>query len=57
MKFTLTFKTPGVLDVIDELPEDQVNVALTLADKFVKWDEYVKIEFDTVAQTATVLKV
>jgi hypothetical protein len=57
MKFTLTFKTPGVLDVVDELPEDQVNVALTLADKFVKWDEYVKIEFDTVAQTATVLKV
>jgi hypothetical protein len=57
MKFTLTFKTPGVLDVIDELPEDQVDIALTLADKFVKWDEYVKIEFDTVAQTATVLKV
>ncbi len=57
MKFTLTFKTPDVMDVLGERfsDEGEREEALTFASKFVRWSEYVDIEFDTNAQTARVL--
>ena len=67
MKFILTFKTPNATDAIDdELDADhndgEEREALKasmkyLAHKFVQYDEYVRIQFDTETQTATVLPV
>lgn len=59
MKFTLTFKTPDVTDEINELDADYDDIlsAKDLADKFVQYDEYVTIQFDTETQTAVVLPV
>jgi hypothetical protein len=67
MKFTLTFKTPYATDAIDNQLDAEHNdgerrealkASMThLAHKFVKYDEYVTIEFDTETQTATVLPV
>lgn len=56
MQFTLTFKTPDVLEQIEDLDESEKEQAYTFARKFVKYDEHITIEFDTVANTATVLK-
>lgn len=56
MKFTLSFKTPDVIDQaledIDE--EDQREDIKRVADKFLQYGEYLRVEFDTEAQTATV---
>jgi hypothetical protein len=67
MKFKLTFKTPYVTDAIDDMADADLNdgeerEALVesgkeLARKFVEYDEYIVIEFDTEKQTATVLPV
>lgn len=63
MKFRLTFKTN---DVVDGSPADMTNeaysetereIASTLVDKYVKYGEYITIEFDTINQTATVVKI
>jgi hypothetical protein len=51
-KATVMFKTPDALDQIgdnDELKE--------FIERFVQWGEYIKIEFDDVANTAVVLEV
>ena len=62
MKFRLTFKTN---DVVDGSPADMNNeaysetereIASTLVNKYVKYDEYITIEFDTTNQTANVVK-
>lgn len=60
MVFVLTFKTP---DVLEEL-EDQFNgevedaeQALILAQRFVEHQEYIRIQFDTQTGAATVLPV
>ncbi len=69
MEFSVTFKTPGALKyALDELDcdcveshcecqasEDQ-HKAKVLANKYIKYDEYVTIEFDTDTGTATVVK-
>lgn len=52
MKFTLTFKHPDVLDQIDEQFEGDDrdtdrDAARSLAGKFLEYDEYIYIEFDT----------
>ena len=67
MKFQLTFKTPYVTDAIDDMAdadhndgeerENLVETAKELARKFVEYDEYIRIEFDTETQTATVVPV
>lgn len=60
MKFTLTFKTPNATDAIDEASDaddDSISSLKLLVNKFVKYDEYVKIQFDTETQTAIVLPV
>lgn len=84
MKFTVTFKTPDVLDQVEsenmqpcaehlakdewgdedcnscveaeEREQDKRDLMKACAEKFVKWGEYVTIEFDTDANTATVVK-
>ena len=60
MKFTLTFKTPNATDAIDDESDadyDSISSMKLLVNKFVKYDEYVKIQFDTETQTAIVLPV
>ena len=54
MKFTLSFKSP---DVLDQLTEDEQEEAKKVIEKYIKWSEYISIEFDTELKTATVLEV
>lgn len=57
MKFNLCFKMPDVLDQITSQSETELTAALKLARKYIEYGEYVRIEFDTETQTATVSKV
>lgn len=58
MKFKVTFKTPDAVDyAIEDLSEDEREEAKETARKFIEYDEYVVIEFDTETKTATVLPV
>lgn len=59
MKFQVTFKTPDAVQyALDELPADaDWESAQKALDKFVEYNEYVRIEFDTETTTATVLPV
>lgn len=61
MIFTLSFKTP---DVVDGSPADQTNEAYSeeqreeaaaVVEKFVRYKEYITIEFNTETKTATVV--
>lgn len=54
MKFYLCFKTPDVFDQLkDQLPDDEADETFRrLARKYVRFGEYVTIEFDTETQTA-----
>jgi len=68
MKFRVMFKTPDAVEYglqssgapddgmghLDRDDED-VQACFALAKKFVQYDEYVTIEFDTETQTATVV--
>ena len=59
MKFTITFKTPGALDDLDasrKLSPDDLERAKALVEKYVRWGEYLSVEFDIEDGTATVLK-
>lgn len=49
MIFSLTFKTPDVLDQLTGNKEAQ-----DVADNFVEYGEYIYIDFDTDKDTATV---
>lgn len=57
MKFRVTFKTPDAVQyALEELPADaDFESAQKVLDKFVEYNEYVRIEFDTETQTATVV--
>lgn len=59
MKFKVSFKTPdAITDALGNVEdEDNYDQALEFARKFVKYDEYLTVEFDTDANTCTVLKV
>ena len=60
MKFTLTFKTPGVLDQITEdntFSEEEAKDAMSFANQWLRYEELIDIEFDTKAKTAKVRKV
>lgn len=59
MKFQVTFKTPDAVQyALDELPAGaDWESAQKVLDKFVRYNEYVRIEFDTETNTATVLPV
>ena len=57
MKFQLTFKTPDVLDQLHEVIDDDEQIeADQLAKKFLRYGEYITIEFDSEIQSATVLR-
>ena len=55
MKFRLSFKTP---DVMAQLDFDEVcqEAAKAVVDAYVEYDEYIRVEFDTVEGTATVVE-
>jgi hypothetical protein len=68
MKFSLTFKTPDVLDdlhnsitdadlVDNQEQAEQWQARIDFAEQYVKHGEYLTVEFDTEAKTATVVKV
>lgn len=66
MKFQLTFKTPDVLNQLSEIdfqldlsPEydSQVKECKKFVSEYLLYNEYITIEFDTEAKTATVLRV
>ena len=55
MKVVLTFKTPDVVDyALEDLSGTEVDAMRKFAKKFIEYDEYVYIELDTDAGTATV---
>lgn len=56
MKFSLTFKTPDVIDQLPEMTEDEQMEVENLLEKFLTWKEYIHVEFDTVNGTAKVVE-
>ena len=52
-KTTITFKTP---DVLDQLDQDDREKLSELINQYVKFGELITIEFDTALETAKVLK-
>ena len=59
MKFTVTFKTPDAVQyALEELPADvDWKEAQKVIDKYVEYNEYVRVEFDTSTGTAKVVPV
>jgi len=61
MKFTLSFKTPDVSDQLKnehpEMSKDDERKAKALIKKYVEYDEYIYVEFDTENQTVTALPI
>lgn len=58
MKFTLTFKHPNVIDQIEsDHGEADFEAIKEFLPKYIQWGEYIKIEFDTEADTAQVIKI
>lgn len=55
-KAILSFKTPDVFDQLEDLSNSDRAKVEKLAKRFVEWDEYINIEFDTTKGTAKVLK-
>jgi hypothetical protein len=70
MKFRVVFKTPDALhdavkDALGDEDEDDdedesedgptAKSLISFAERWVRWGEYVTVEFDTVAGTATVV--
>ena len=60
MQFRVSFKTPdAITDALSHLQEstddENYEQALEFARKFVKYDEYLTVEFDTDAGTCTVV--
>ena len=53
MKIQLTFKTN---DVEDQLDPDELEEAKPLLDKFIKFGEYLQVEFDTETETCVGIK-
>ena len=58
MKFTVSFKTPDATAyALADIEEDDARqVAQAVVDKYVRYNEYISVEFDTELGTATVLK-
>lgn len=58
MKVRLTFKSPDVVDyAIEDLSEEDKEIAKTVIKKFVKYDEYITVEIDTDLETCDVIPV
>ncbi len=64
MKIVLTFKTPDVMDVIERAFEKDEEGNVTeeeckitrFVEKFVKYGEYIRVEFDSDTQEVKVLE-
>lgn len=58
MKFSLTFKTPDVLDQLSEQFEENVDEedARDFAKNYLEYEEYITVSFDTVFNSAKVAK-
>lgn len=58
MKFCLTFKTPDVLEQLDyeTFTLEESYKIQEFAKKFIKYGEYITVEFDTEKQTAKVIE-
>jgi uncharacterized LabA/DUF88 family protein len=71
MRFTVTMKNSDALDyALEDLEEllneddsldeddkrDKLEEAREFAKEYMEWSEYIRVEFDTEAKTATVLK-
>jgi hypothetical protein len=56
-KVIVTFKTPDAVDeaLQDITNEEELIEMQAFLKTYIKYNEYVRIEFDTVAKTATVL--
>lgn len=53
MKFTLTFKMPDVLNQLThDFETEKQDEAKAFAEKYVKYGEYISVEFDTENKTA-----
>lgn len=71
MTFRVTFKNPDAIDEafneaeayareimpLEEIDEKVVQPMSTVVDRFVKYNELITIEFDTIAKTAVVVPV
>lgn len=56
MTFRLTFKTPDVVDQLCEYMDvSELSDAVEFTRKFIKYGEYITIEFDTEKGTAVVV--
>lgn len=55
MKFSLSFKTPDVTDQIemDDMDDATRSKVKSVLEKFLQYDEYCTVEFDSDTQTAT----
>ena len=57
MKHVITFKMPdAVFNATSDLPKGEADQIKEVAKKWIDSDEYVYIEIDTEAETATVLE-
>lgn len=58
MKFSLTFKTPDVIDQIYDIPasEDDIEECRKVAEMWLCYGEYITIQFDTEELTAVAVK-
>lgn len=55
MKFTISMKNPEALHyALEDLPEEDREEARAFAEQYIEWGEYLRVEFDTEAKTATV---
>jgi len=57
MIFRISMKTPDAADrALEDMDEDEKYEASKLLEKFLKYGEYVTLEFDTETQTCKVLE-
>lgn len=56
MKFSVLTKTPDVLDqVLEDIDnEDERTAIKSVIEKFIEYDEYLVVKFDTETKTAVV---
>lgn len=56
MKFTVNFKTPDALYyALKNMEEDEEFKCKEFAEKYIKYGEYISVEFDTETRTVKVL--
>jgi hypothetical protein len=57
MQFTLTFKTPDIIDQLnDQFNEEEMNDIKVFLKQWIKYDEYITVKFDTNTNIAKVCK-